>query len=71
MHYANLNALLAEFKEPDMRFQQINEELMDENAPERFSENGRQNGEANSWDEHSYAPPLFDQNSLPVDDPVG
>ena len=71
MNHANLAATLGAFKENDMRFQQTIEELTDENALERLSGNGRQNGDSRQWADDSHALKLSDLNSVPVDDAVG
>ena len=46
-------------------------EAEDENAVERFSGNGHQNGSSKPWDDDLRATPLVDLNSVPIDDPIG
>ena len=46
-------------------------EATDENAVERFSGNGHQNGSSRSWDDDLRRMPHFDLTSVPIDDPIG
>lgn len=46
-------------------------EPTDENAIERFSGNGHQNGSSKPWDDDFIATPLFDLTRVPIDDPIG
>ena len=46
-------------------------EPTDENAIERFSGNGHQNGSSKPWDDDLRAIPPSDLTSVPIDDPIG